>query len=181
VSPALHSSGPVRATFPLPPGFEYTKMESTYKYDLRQVSEPCSHCGAPVGYRCATSGGKVAGTHAIRMAAIGERERKELEANPPPPPVNMYAQKAAARRMHLRDQTIVGPYYATHDPDHGVFNVYGHKDRTNGRVTLATFRYRANDEMYWPTYQQSGMVADILAARLNELHITLKDPRYDTR
>jgi hypothetical protein len=79
--------------------------------------------------------------------------------------------------MHLNDQSICGPYVVEHDAQRGQYRIVGYKRRTSGRVVLATLKYRASDEMYWPMFEQSGIVADMLATYLNNLHIVIKDPR----
>jgi hypothetical protein len=111
----------------------------------------------------------------VRMTLA--REYDDLFQPPKPPRGNPYIERALTRKMHLNDQSICGPYVVEHDAQRGQYRIVGYKRRTSGRVVLATLKYRASDEMYWPMFEQSGIVADMLATYLNNLHIVIKDPR----
>jgi hypothetical protein len=145
---------------------------------------PCPTCQAPVGEVCRTRG---AGTpsftpHSARMCDEARMHpinvaKREAAAVAALARANSFAVRARNRSMHLKDQTVGGPYRAQHDAQRGEYRVIGRKLRTDGTVTIAVFKYRASNEMYFPMYEQAGVYADILVSRLNELNVTVKDPR----
>lgn len=126
---------------------------------------------------CISSGGKRAPTHAARYSEAEALRAAEKMVLPPPPVTDERHRRNANRRMHLNDQAIRGVYACEHDRHRGQFTIIGYKARTGGRVTLATFKYRANDEMYWPMYAQARALAEGIVSQMNAINLVLKDPR----
>lgn len=80
--------------------------------------------------------------------------------------------------MHLNDQAVGGPYVLEHDEHRGQFVIIGYKCRTSGRVTLATMKYRAAEEMYWPMFDQARALGEGIVSQMNAINLVLKDPRH---
>lgn len=182
--PALHESG-VSVADDVPEDREYVPINPAH---IRYTRIDCKYCGAPSGFYCATNGGNVLYTdaHATRRweaYKLEDAERAAAKAaEPAPTPATAYAdarhKRNAERRMHLNDQAVGGLYRLDHDEYRGHFNIVGFKCRTGGRVTLATFKYRAADEMYLPMFEQARALAEGIVSQMNAINLVLKDPRH---